>query len=104
MFKLNFKIPQAPPLKVLLRNREETLYEGPARSVSSVNVLGPFDVLPGHTNFVSLIKSQVIIRLRRLAEGGEERRAEIEGPAVLLVYRNQVKIFLGIAKPPPIPT
>lgn len=101
MFKLNLKIPKGPSLKVLLRNREEVLYEGPARSVSSLNVLGPFDVLPGHINFVSLLKDGVIVRPR--GGGGEERHFEIDGPAVLLVSRNQVSIFLGIAKPPPIP-
>lgn len=99
-FDLKIKIPARAVLRVVLRNRGEVLYEGPSRSVSSFNFFGPFDVLPGHINFVSLIKEQVVIR----PTVGGERRTGIEGPAVLSVRDNEVKIFLGIAKPPPIPT
>ncbi len=33
----------------------ETYYEGEAVSLSAVNRAGPFDILPGHINFFSLL-------------------------------------------------
>ncbi len=32
-----------------------TYFDGQARSLSAVNKTGPFDILPGHKNFMSLL-------------------------------------------------
>jgi F0F1-type ATP synthase epsilon subunit len=37
-----------------------TYYEGPARSVSAANKTGPFDILPGHKNFMTLLVPSTI--------------------------------------------
>lgn len=46
-------------LKVLAAH--QVYYQGEAYAVSSVNDLGPFDVLEGHVSFISIIKDRVII-------------------------------------------
>lgn len=48
-------------LEVDIRNRKEQFFKGKAKTVSSVNDTGEFDVLPQHANFVTLIKAYVIV-------------------------------------------
>ncbi|HSE29215.1 MAG TPA: hypothetical protein VLA77_01360 [Candidatus Saccharimonadales bacterium] len=42
-------------LAVKVLSPTQTLYDGPAISVSAHNRLGPFDILPEHANFFSLL-------------------------------------------------
>ncbi len=66
-------------------------YDEEARSVSAVNDTGPFDVLPGHKNFLTLIsKGQVVVRNYR----GEEPINVVRG--VLHVKNNEVTVFLDV--------
>jgi F0F1-type ATP synthase epsilon subunit len=49
-------------LNVMARAPFHKYYEGPAKSVSAVNGVGKFDILPGHANFFSVMSpGQVII-------------------------------------------
>jgi F0F1-type ATP synthase epsilon subunit len=48
--------------KLLIRNRQDVVFEGEVNSISSVNGRGKFDVLAHHANFISLIERYVIIR------------------------------------------
>jgi hypothetical protein len=48
-------------IMVDIRNRKEQFFKGIAKTVSSVNDTGEFDVLPKHANFVTLIRGYVII-------------------------------------------
>jgi len=66
-------------------------YDGEAQSVSAVNLTGPFDVLPGHKNFMSLLTDgDIVIR----SEKGEERIKTDRG--VMHVRANKVKVFLDV--------
>jgi F-type H+-transporting ATPase subunit epsilon len=50
------------PLQIIARAPFQLYYEGPATVVSAVNPVGPFDILPGHADFFSvLVPCQVII-------------------------------------------
>lgn len=78
-------------LSVLVRDRSGIVFEGQAEAVSSVNDKGPFDVLPLHANFISLIRQSLTISIQ-----GEVRR-ELEIPGgVLTVKENKVEVYLGI--------
>jgi len=44
-----------------VRNRKEQFFKGEAKTVSSVNDTGEFDVLSKHANFVTLIRGYLII-------------------------------------------
>jgi F0F1-type ATP synthase epsilon subunit len=46
----------APTLNVIARAPFELYYEGPAEAVSAANKIGPFDVLPQHADFFSVLK------------------------------------------------
>ena len=35
-------------------------FDGPARSFSAINDTGPFDILPGHKNFMSLLNPSLV--------------------------------------------
>jgi F0F1-type ATP synthase epsilon subunit len=53
---------QGARLNVMARSPFHKYYEGPAKSVSAVNGVGKFDVLPGHANFFSvMVPGEVII-------------------------------------------
>jgi F-type H+-transporting ATPase subunit epsilon len=45
-----------PTLNVIARAPFELYYEGPAEILSATNKIGPFDVLPQHADFFSVLK------------------------------------------------
>lgn len=47
-------------LKVKINSPNKIVWEGNADSVSSVNSQGPFDILPLHANFISIVENQII--------------------------------------------
>ena len=50
-------------LSVMINSPEKVIWQGTAYSVSSKNSEGPFDVLPHHANFLTIIeKDPIIIR------------------------------------------
>ena len=52
----------SPALTVIARAPFTVYYEGQARAVSAQNRVGPFDILPGHADFFSmLIPCDVVI-------------------------------------------
>jgi F-type H+-transporting ATPase subunit epsilon len=68
-----------------------TLYEGPAISVSAANRVGPFDVLPRHTSFLSLLMPcTLVVRL-----DNNELKYEITR-GIILVAGNTVTVFTKI--------
>lgn len=66
-------------------------FKGKARSVSSRNEMGNFDILPQHTNFITLIFDSIIIDT--LKEGQLEYEFD---RGVLEISEDQVKIFLQL--------
>ncbi len=68
-----------------------TYFEGAAESVSAVNNTGPFDILSGHHNFLSLLSAcEIIIR----SSQGEQRIQISRG--VMHVRDNKVTVFLDV--------
>ena len=47
-------------LHIVIKSPTEIVWEGEASSLSSENSEGPFDILPEHANFVTLIKNKPI--------------------------------------------
>jgi F0F1-type ATP synthase epsilon subunit len=84
---------KVPTLKVEVRSRQGVLFEGELAAVSSYNMMGPFDILPEHSNFVSLINKQLVLHR---ADG---RREEINvDDGVIIVEGNEAKVFVGVGK------
>ena len=90
-------IPPSPSqeiLQVIVRNRTGVLFEGPAGAVSAYNERGLFDVLPRHSNFISIIRQSLIIRQET---GGDPIRIDLQS-GVLKVYKNAVEVYVGIVQ------
>ncbi|MFW6282475.1 MAG: hypothetical protein ACOC1P_00275 [Minisyncoccales bacterium] len=66
-------------------------FEGKARSVSSRNKMGNFDILPQHTNFITLIFDSIIIDT--LNQGEIEYEFD---RGVLEVSNDKIRIFLQL--------
>lgn len=70
---------------------EKEPFRGKAEAVSSQNRLGKFDILPEHTNFITLIFGDLTIQTadkRKIAYRFER--------GVLEVSENKVNVFLGL--------
>lgn len=76
-------------LTVSIMNSEQVLYAGEVTAISSYNDLGLFDILPLHTNFITLIKDAVIIKELT----GAKKEIKI-AKGVLRAKANQVEVFL----------
>ena len=80
-----------PELQVVARAPFHVFYEGPALSLTAKNKVGPFDILPGHADFFSmLIPSDIII---------ETADNEISFPiysGMITVRSDQVMLFVNM--------
>lgn len=76
-------------VKVLGWDRQ--IFDGKALSVSSVNRVGPFDVLPEHENFISLIIERVVV----VDQSGKKHEIACNN-GLLEVSKNRVRVFVGI--------
>ena len=70
----------------------QTYYDDEAESISAENATGPFDILPRHHNFITLLRPcELDIKS---AKGGDKKIAISRG--VMHVHRNIVTIFLDV--------
>lgn len=78
-------------LDVSIKSKNKVFYEGKAYSVSSLNDTGFFDILPQHANFITLVRSSIIL------DKDLPTRKEIKiDRGVLMVSMNNVSGFIGI--------
>lgn len=78
-------------LKVTILSPDETIYEGDAQAISCHNPKGSFDVLYEHTNFMSMIDTQVTV----LETNGHQRNFPVE-QALIQVQENEVTILINV--------
>jgi F0F1-type ATP synthase epsilon subunit len=78
---------------LLVRSRDKIIYQGEASSVSSVNERGKFDILPQHSNFISLVKDYLIIR----GKDGKSTEIKIDN-GIIRVHKDKVDIYIGIKR------
>lgn len=78
-------------LKVKIFSPFEIFYEGKARALTARNSVGEFDILPGHTNFMTLLEAGKV----RLLTDIDERSFVIEH-GFLKVSNNYVVLFADI--------
>ncbi|OGG11420.1 hypothetical protein A2Z00_05545 [Candidatus Gottesmanbacteria bacterium RBG_13_45_10] len=81
----------AGKLHVRINTPEKMLWEGDADSVSSINTQGPFDILPLHTNFVSIVENHPIkIRI------GREEKEYTFPHSLIYAHLNKVFVYTNI--------
>ncbi len=78
-------------LKVTIKNKDSEVLEEEVKAVSSFNERGPFDILPLHENFISVVKDKIILHKK---DGSAKEMAIERG--VLKISENNVSIYLGI--------
>jgi F0F1-type ATP synthase epsilon subunit len=69
----------------------QTYYQGEAVSLSAANRTGPFDILPGHINFFSLLTGGTVV-----VNTGYQRLEFQIGRGVLRVNSNEVTLFADV--------
>jgi F0F1-type ATP synthase epsilon subunit len=82
-----------PSMYVKVYSPFKVFFEEPAYSISGINGSGPFDVLPGHHNFITLLeRSEMIIKpvntektVKILISGG-----------IMHVRDDKVTVFLNV--------
>ena len=66
-------------------------YDGMAESISAANTTGPFDILPQHHNFMTLLSPcEIIVR----NDGNEEKVSINRG--IMHVKADEVVVFLDV--------
>lgn len=82
-----------PPaqLNVIARAPFHLYYEGPAKSVSSTNKVGEFDVLPGHADFFSMLTPGEVI----IETDNAPVRFDISS-GIITVRDNEVLLFVNM--------
>lgn len=67
-------------------------FEGLANSISAVNDTGPFDILPGHHRFLTLLsEGDIVIR----DDKGQEEAVSIKN-GIMYVLSDRVTVFLDV--------
>ncbi len=82
-------------LNVRILTPQSILFNGQATSLSSVNSVGPFDILAEHANFITLTEnSDIIIR----TTNGEEVKFNFP-LAIIYTIHNNITIYTSIQLP-----
>ena len=79
------------PLQVTARSPFHVFYEGPADVLSAENMVGQFDVLPGHADFFSILEPGDVI----VTHNEKPIRFAITN-GILTVRNNEVYLFADI--------
>ena len=87
------KIAHGQTLTVMVQGRDTEYFSGKAVAVSSTNQKGPFDVLPRHIHFISLIQKGITIH----KTDGSIQEITFSN-AILRVKDDVVEIYIGISK------
>jgi hypothetical protein len=79
-------------IQVKVYSPYQTYYDAAAKSISAENDTGPFDILPRHHNFMTLVNPcEVIIRI----DNAEDKKIRISR-GVMHVRSNKVTLFLDV--------
>lgn len=80
-------------LNVIARSPFNVYYEGPAQSLSAVNKVGPFDILPGHADFFSVLSAgEIVIETKEDAEPV----SFMVNNGIITVRDNEVLLFVDM--------
>ena len=78
-------------IQVSIFDLESIVYQGKIKALSSINEKGRFDILPMHSNFISIVKDYIILHERQ----GSQKEFKLRR-GVLRLVNNQISIFIGL--------
>lgn len=80
-------------IHVVIKDKNGVVAEDDVFAITSMNSVGLFDVLPFHTNFISLIRNTLTLH-------GQKGKKEMKiGVGLLRVSENEISIYLGLPDP-----
>lgn len=82
-----------PTVHIKVYSPFKTYYDEDSYSISAINVTGPFDILPRHHNFMTLLNPGEIIV--RPVSGSREERIRISG-GLMHVKADKITVFLDV--------
>jgi len=88
-------IPIAEHLTVTVISPQQILFSGEAKSISSKNSVGNFDLIPEHANFITIIENYPItIRTNK------NQKLDFNFPlSIIYITNNIVKIYAQLPTP-----
>ncbi len=85
------KSPHRTDMHIKVYSPFHVYFDDVANSISALNDTGPFDILPGHRNFMTLISA---CELNIITATGEEKIKIARG--VMHVKSDEVRVFLDV--------
>lgn len=83
-----------PIMQVKVYSPFKTYFDEPSYSISAINATGPFDILPKHHNFMTLLVPG-ILTVRPIEGQVREQKIRISG-GLMHVKADKVTVFLDI--------
>jgi F0F1-type ATP synthase epsilon subunit len=84
--------PESSVMRVKIYAPFKVYFDGEANSMTAVNRVGPFDILPQHHNFISLLEpSEIVVR----TQGKDDFKMKIN-QALIHVKANIIRVFLDV--------
>lgn len=83
--------PSKPIMQLKVYSPFQVFFDESAYSISGVNDTGPFDILPHHHNFITLLKAGELV----IQTNDGEKRIRISG-GVMQVKADKVIVFLDV--------
>lgn len=80
-----------PVMQVKIYSPFQTYFDDPAYSISAANNTGPFDILPRHHNFITLLNAGDLL----IEAPTGQKRIRISG-GVMHVKADRVSVFLDV--------
>lgn len=81
----------ADQLKATVITPEGPVFKGDVASLSSVNAVGPFDILPRHGSFITLVERLIVVR-----PVGQPTVTIPIDKGVLRCRNNNIVIYIGL--------
>lgn len=81
---------ESDSLFVIVHSPEGIMFQGVCRAVSSRNLLGVFDILPNHENFITHINSDIVLYY---ADSEETETIPVQ-MGVLRVQSNEIVLYV----------
>lgn len=86
------KIDTGKNMHVRIHAPFKVYFDGMAESISAVNPTGPFDILPTHHNFMTLLSTgDIVVR----TAGGQEEKIPITR-GIMHVKADEIIVFLDV--------
>ncbi len=76
---------------VTVRDRNGIVFDGEVRALSAYNAKGLFDILPVHSNFISVLRQKLILH----KVDGSKQEMNLES-GVVRALLNKVVVYVGL--------